>query len=233
MQPTYFPWAGYFNLIQGVDAFVLLDDAQYERSSWQNRNRVLVNSAPRWLTVPVLREFLGAPLNAVRTDDKLPWRRKHLALLTQSYGRHPDGPAMLEVVQPIADALLDVLAELNIRLLRDLCARLGIGTLLLRSSELAVEGKRTGHLIGICERLGCDEYLSPPGALEYLMEDGFVELTGTRLLINDYEPAPYPQRGTAAFVSNLSILDVVANMGWAQAAAYVRRPATLREIHRA
>jgi hypothetical protein len=91
-------------------------------------------------------------------------------------------------------------------------------------------GKRTERLVRLCEHLGCDEYISPPGALEYLKADGFMELTKTRLLINDYKPEPYPQRGVTAFVSHLSILDVVANVGWMEAATYVRRPAKVSEI---
>ena len=43
MQPTYLPWAGYFNLIESADQFFYLDNAQYERGSWQHRNRILMN----------------------------------------------------------------------------------------------------------------------------------------------------------------------------------------------
>ena len=73
MQPTYMPWAGYFNLMARVDMFVYLDDAQYERSSWQNRNRVLVRGTPTWLSVPVVRGFLGASINQVVVDETLQW----------------------------------------------------------------------------------------------------------------------------------------------------------------
>ena len=59
MQPTYMPWAGYLHLIDQADVFVFLDDVQFEKQSWQNRNRVLVRGAPHWLTVPVLRQHLS------------------------------------------------------------------------------------------------------------------------------------------------------------------------------
>ena len=52
MQPMYLPWAGYFNLISSVDRFYYLDDAQYERGTWQNRNRILLNGQAQFLTVP-------------------------------------------------------------------------------------------------------------------------------------------------------------------------------------
>jgi hypothetical protein len=56
MQPTYFPWAGYFSLLGMVDVFVFLDDVQFVRGSWQNRNRVLVAGEEHWITFPVASE---------------------------------------------------------------------------------------------------------------------------------------------------------------------------------
>jgi WbqC-like protein family len=231
MQPTYFPWAGYFNLIQCVDAFVFLDDAQYERGTWHNRNRVMVNGKAQWLTVPVIRDRLGDPLNRVRTDEKLPWRKKHVSLLQQSYGKHPFGKEVLEIAAPSIDrAGAEVLAALNMAIIGALCEKLDVTTRILRSSEIGVAGKRTERLIAICQHLGCDEYLSPPGAIDYLTEDRFCERASARLLVNEYAPQSYEQRGSGEFVSHLSILDVAANLGWPGAARYVRNPATLRPV---
>ena len=44
MQPTYFPWAGYFHLIAESDKFVFLNDAQYVKGSWHSRNFIIVNN---------------------------------------------------------------------------------------------------------------------------------------------------------------------------------------------
>ena len=226
MQPTYFPWAGYFNLIKAVDVFVFLDDAQYERGSWQNRNRVLVDGKPHWLTVPVIRGHLGETLDRVQTDEKLPWRRKHVSLLQQTYGKHPFAADALTLPEAlIGDRSIGSLADLNIRIIASICDRMGIATPRLRASELDVAGKRTDRLIKICVQLKCDEYVSPPGALQYLVEDGFSEKASARLLINDYQPEPYEQRGTTEFVSHLSIIDIVAHLGWEKAAQYTSRPA--------
>jgi WbqC-like protein family len=40
MQPTYLPWVGYLDLIDRVDVFVFLDNVQFERRSWQQRNQI-------------------------------------------------------------------------------------------------------------------------------------------------------------------------------------------------
>lgn len=222
MQPTYMPWAGYLHLMAGVDTFVYLDDAQYERSSWQNRNRVLVNGKECWLTVPVVREHLGAKINTVVVDDAIHWRRKQLTLLGHAYGRHVFGKPMLEMAERILDTSLCQLAELNIALLEDLRGKLSITTPILRSSELGIEGTRTDRLIDILDLIEAKEYVTPPGALEYLRQDHFVGRTNVRLLVHNFNAQPYPEKDSQSFISHLSILDVVANLGWAEAAKYIR-----------
>ncbi len=214
MQPTYLPWAGYLGLIEQVDVFVYLDDAQYERGSWQNRNRVLVGGRPRWLTVPVRREHLGQPITAVHTDESQPWRRKHLSLLRQAYARHPHREAMLELVAGLDGPGPIPLAELNIGLIEACCARLGLSTRRLRASRLGIGGVRSERLIALCQALGATEYVSPPGARDYLEADGFERRAPARLRYHAFEQPPYPQSGGGEFISHLSIVDVLASLGW-------------------
>ena len=222
MQPTYFPWAGYFNLIARVDAFVFLDDVQYEKGTWQNRNRVLLDGQPHWLTVPATREFLGQAINQVVIEDRRNWRRKHFKLLNQAYAKHPYAAEMMEAAGKLLKPELTRLAELNIAIITELSSKFGATTRLLRSSELGIEGGRTQRLIDICAHLDCDEYVSPVGSSGYLAADRFEQKTAIRLSFTDYVPAPYPQRSAAQFVSHLSVLDIIANLGWEGAAAYVQ-----------
>lgn len=224
MQPTYMPWAGYLNLMAEVDCFVYLDDAQYERASWQNRNRILVQGEPAWITVPVVRGHLGETIDHVRLDDRLPWRRKHATMIQQAYGRSESGASALDAVEPLGDTSIAKLADLNIALLGRLRERLGISTPTLRSSELGIQGTRTARLVAILSHLGATEYVTPPGSLDYLREDDFVSHSTAHLLVHDFQPTPYPQRGTASFVSHLSILDILAQLGWQGASRYIRQP---------
>jgi hypothetical protein len=226
MQPTYFPWAGYFNLMSKVDVFVFLDDVQYERSSWQNRNRVLVNSEAHWLSVPAQREFLGQTINHVKMDERQNWREKHVRLLSQAYARHPYADEMLQIAQMIKDIDLNCLAELNVKIIADIARAFGINTRLMRSSNLGIAGQRTERLIAICDHLRCDEYLSPTGSSDYLADDGFNTKTSILLSFNNYDPVPYRQWGARDFISHLSVLDVIANLGYEGAASYVMNAGT-------
>jgi hypothetical protein len=59
MQPTYFPWAGYFKMINDVNLFIFLDDAQYSKGSWHSRNKILNKSKEIWLTISLKKHKLN------------------------------------------------------------------------------------------------------------------------------------------------------------------------------
>lgn len=221
MQPTYMPWAGYLNLINQVDIFIFLDDAQYERSSWQNRNRVLINGTSAWLTIPAIRGHLGASINEVVCNDQHLWREKHKALLSCAYARHSNKDAMLQAIVPLDDLTLNNLADLNIAILMGMMSKLNIHTKILRSSTLNISGRRTNRLIDILNEIGATEYLTPVGAIDYLQKDKFTEHCQIKLLVHDFQPHCYEQRGINNFISHLSILDVLANVGWAATSEYI------------
>lgn len=229
MQPHYLPWAGYFNLLASVDHFYYLDDAQYERSTWQHRNRILLNGKAQVLSVPVRRDNLGAPICDVKPDPlDVSWRRKHAETIRYAYLRAPHGKELAPIGDIILDEKIDGLADLDIAIIEKLCAMLAIETPRQRTAPLALTSPRSVKIIELCRRAGCDEYLSPQGARDYLTEDRFTELSEVRLAFQEFEPVAYAQGKAPEFVSHLSILDVIAYLGLEGARAYVR--GTLEKI---
>lgn len=222
MQPTFFPWAGYFNLASRADTFVFLDDVQLEKQSWQTRNRILLEGKASWISAPLLHHSLQQNIRDVGVFDQSMWRSKLLRKLTQGYARHPHRDAMFEAAGRLESIQSTHLADINIALIKIFCEKLGITPRFARSGELGISGERSGRLIRICEHFGCDEYLSPAGSADYLAKDGFTEQTGIRLTFQQYDPHVYSQPKVADFVSHLSMIDVVANLGWEHASHYVR-----------
>ena len=98
---------------------------------------------------------------------------------------------------------------------------LGSGRTYIERETLSITGGRSARLISICEYFDAEEYLSPVGSADYLSEDGFTEKTTISLKFQKYEPLLYPQKGSQEFVSHLSIVDVVANLGWDGARQYI------------
>jgi hypothetical protein len=222
MQPTYLPWAGYFNLIANVDQFVFLDDVQFERQSWQCKNRILLGGQATTLMVPVRKAPLSTRIQDVAVDDAKGWRARHAQALTDAYGAAPRGPWVLEAITPlIVGTAVQQLSTLNVRLIRALCELLGLRPRFHLASELACEGRRSEHVALICERIGEQAYLSPAGAREYLEADSFAAQYGKQVRYQSFEPATYAQGGTPAFVSHLSIVDLLAWHGPEVARAYV------------
>lgn len=221
-QPTYFPWAGYFNLVASVDVFVFLDDVQFESRSWQCRNRVLVNGKTSWITVPVKRQEQTQIFSTIEIDDAARWRAKHIKTLQNCYARSPFRDEMLELVPRIGDMETRYLCDLNMAIIRDICQYLRIETSFIRASDLGMGGKRSQHLMNICRELGANTYLSPQGSRAYLEEDGIFVDSDVLLQFQDYQPGIYSQQGSGQFISHLSILDVVANIGFENASKYIR-----------
>lgn len=222
MQPTFFPWAGYFYLASQADVFVFLDDVQLEKQSWQTRNCILLNGKAAWISVPLIHMGSEQKICEVEVFDQSLWRIKLLRKLAQTYARHPFCDVMLKGANLLGGMSETHLADINILLITDFCNRFGIQPRFARSSRLGISGDRTERLIRICEHFGCQEYLSPAGSADYLAQDRFTERTNIRLSLQKYEAQVYPQYRSNAFISHLSVIDVVANLGWDGGARYVR-----------
>lgn len=223
MQPTYLPWSGYFNLIFSSEVFVLLDDVQFEKQSWQSRNRMLLNGAAHFLTVPIRRTGLDTLISEAEINYDQDWVKNHLRSLEQGYARAPYLRDALDLIAPILQAKPQLMADLNISIIEACAQRLELPARLVRASTLNCSGKRSEHVAEICHAVGATHYLSPRGSRDYMQQDDFSGTAGLPVSYQDYEPGTYRQRVTKEFVSHLSLIDVVVHLGWADAAEYVRR----------
>jgi hypothetical protein len=214
-QPTYLPWLGYFDLLDQVDQFVLLDTVQFEKQSWQQRNRIKTPTGLLWLTVPVVfRGRLGQRILDVEIREAEFWR-DHLRAIELNYRRapffDPYYPVLSELLPAAASGLR--LAELNIRLFRWLAEAMGINTPIVRSSELAANGKRTHLLAEICSLVGATTYVSPLGSADYLLSElPILNARGIDVVFQHYEHPSYHQLFTP-FQTHASVLDLMFNEG--------------------
>ncbi len=214
-QPTYLPWLGYFDLLDQVDKFVLLDTVQFEKQSWQQRNRIKTPTGLLWLTVPVVfRGRLGQRIVDVEIREADFWR-DHVRAVELNYRRAPFFdeyyPALSELLRSASSGLR--LAELNLGLLRWLTEALGIETPIVRSSELAVEGMRTHLLAEICILSGATTYVSPLGSADYLLKElSILTDRGVNVVFQHYEHPSYRQL-FPPFQTHASALDLLFNEG--------------------
>lgn len=212
-QPTLFPWLGYFDIINKSDIFVFLNDAQLEKRSWQTRNRIKNTNSQNsviWLNIPIKKTGLNTLIKDVIIDNSKDWKNHHIKTMEACYGQQVHN---LEWVLGHYKKEWDNLADFNIEFIKQCCKFLGIKTKFELSSELKVKGKRTEKLANICSLLKGDLYLSTIGAKEYLnREKEFFEKKNIKIVYHEYNHPEYKQKD-GNFISNLSILDLLLNLG--------------------
>ncbi len=222
MQPYFFPYAGYFQLMQAVDRFYLYDDARYIKRGWVNRNRILVDGAPLWFTLPVAAASQNRNINEHsivrdRRFCKLP------ATLAHAYGRSPHYAQVRRLLAPLFERAESNLAAFLRQTLSAVAGYLGIGTPVGLTSEIPLADGPRGQerILEYCRAVGAAEYVNPNGGRDLYDREAF-ERRGVRLHFLQHELPAYPQFG-GAFVPGLSIIDVLMFNDRASAAAMVKR----------
>src|SRR5277367_387637 len=215
-QPTYLPWLGYFDLIDQVDIFVLLDNVQFQRQSWQHRNRLKTPSGLHWPTVPVMfRGRFGQLINEVEIRD-IAFCRHHLRAIELNYRRAPYFNNYFEELSSRIKAGCAsgaLMADLDAQLIQWFMDILGIRTSVLLSSHLERQGKRMELLANICDALGARQYVSPLGSAAYLLQEIDVLLDkGIDVSFQHYEHPQYQQL-FPPFCPYASVLDLIFNEG--------------------
>ena len=211
-QPAYLPWLGYFDRIAKSDAFILLDNVQFERNSFTNRNRIKTASGPVWLTVPVrLDAHFHKTIVEIEIDARQNWRRKHLRSIEQSYAKAPGFNTKMQRLRTIYQDKTNRLAELCGSQLAFWLAELGIGTPVLRGSELPVAGHKSALVLNLCKHVGATKYLSGPLGRGYLDEAKFSE-TGIQIEYQEFDHPVYRQMH-GDFVPAMGIVDFWMNRG--------------------
>lgn len=210
-QPNYLPGLTYFHKIATADVFIVLDDVQYSKNNWTNRNRVKAPQGPAWLTVPVLTKGrLGQRIIGAEIDGRT-WAERHWKTIQTCYGRTAGFGWCADAFHTVLMKPWVRLAELNLALIELVIDVLGIHTPLRSSSELGVAGTETARLVNLCAAVGADTYLSGPGGRNYHDESLF-EGAGIRIGYHEFRHPQYPQP-FGAFEPNLSIIDLLFNVG--------------------
>lgn len=214
-QPQYMPWLGYFDKISKADIFVLLDDVQFKKNEWQNRNRIRTAQGWQWLTVPVQHDF-GIKINELRIDNKTPWRMHHLKALELNYGKSLYFNEIYSAIEKVLTNEWEYLGELNVELVKVFISLLGIKTKIVLSSAYQTVDHKTLRLVDLCKQLGADTYLSGEGGSAYLDEEQF-KAQDIKIIVQKYEHPIYPQlwmnKDVMEFITHLSILDLLFNCG--------------------
>ncbi|HUJ78848.1 MAG TPA: WbqC family protein [Nitrospiria bacterium] len=208
-QPQYLPWSGLFDKIDQADLFVVLDNVQYQKNEWQNRNRIKTPQGWRWLTVPVHYAY-PQRLREVRVAET-GWQRTHWRTLTQSYRKAPHFDRYAPLLEPLYTARWAWLVDLALAGMACLADALGIGWAPRLASEMTLTEEPNQRLIDICRQVGADHYLAGSGSRHYLDLAAF-ERAGIAVNVQQFSHPVYPQL-YPPFETGLTVLDLLFNCG--------------------
>ena len=211
MQPVYLPWLGYFEQIGVTDTFMFLDDVQYTKQDWRNRNRIRSSGGWFWLTVPVSQLRFDQPISETHIRDDY-WKRKHICSLHHNYISAPFYNEILAIIEPHIYADDPKLITLTMGLIESLADYLSIGSTFLRASDVPrATTDRNARIIELCQHAGANCLYTGPAAKAYIDYDLF-ERNGVDLVFQDYQHPTYKQM-FGGFESHMSIIDLLMNYG--------------------
>ena len=213
MQPYFFPYIGYFQLMKAVDIFVFYDDAQYMKGGWVNRNRLLVDGKPHWFTVPIEKAAHVLPINkrTYAADEKV--RARLLKSVKGIYARAPFFEDTYRLVEDAFGIASENVAEFNVGSLIRCADKIGIEAEFVASSSLG-ESAAGGQerVLDICRRIGATVYVNPIGGRSLYDGAAFAN-EGIQLEFLRPRLDPYVQFGNE-FCPGLSIIDMAMFTGF-------------------
>ena len=211
-QPTFLPWQGYIALINYVDEFVILDDVQFEKRSWQQRNNIKQNDKKLLLTVPVKSKGkYNQKINEVFIDYKNDFIDKHLKSIYLSYKKSEFFNLYFKKIEKIYKKKFQKLSEINLEFINFLLKEMEINTKISFASSLNVKEKKHLLIKKICEMKNCSYFVSTRGSEIYL-KDLTRDKINFELVYYDFKNLDYNQIGSN-FISHLSSLDLLFNLG--------------------
>ncbi len=214
-QPTFLPWSGLFDLIDSADKFVFLNDVQFSRQSWQQRNKIISNGKASWVTLPVSKTNGFQMINETKILSDNRDIKKILHKIKQDYSKTKYFETYYYTFEKkFKNAInLDFLDEFNIEIIKWFIEQIGIKTELLKSSDFNIKNQRSMKIIKICKKLKKNYYLCNYGANEYLRSD-FEEYKkeNIQIFLHNYETKKYTQN-SKVFDGYVSILDMLFNEG--------------------
>ncbi len=213
MQPYFFPYLGYWQLVNLADSFVVYDDVNYIKNGWINRNRLLINGKPNYFTIPLSDASPFKKIHEIEMQPSRRWREKLLKTVENTYRKSPHFTDVFTVFSEIIRFQTDNLSEYVTNQLKVLSAFLGLDTKFTISSENYDNSSLVGQerVVDICRRENADIYLNLPGGIDMYSRDEFARF-GIELAFIEPQPIPYVQKADE-FVPNLSIVDCLFAVG--------------------
>lgn len=205
------PYPGFFHKVSHSDVLIVQDVTKFDER-FSNRNKIISSTEWTWLTVPIKKNHKDYLLKDVQIFNDLKWNKIHRKKLESAYNKSNFFNKYKTDLNLILEQKWEMLLELNMAIIKKIFDWLKIKTKIIYESELGIEGEATNRLINICKAVNADVYLSGDMGHDYLNEELFKQ-NEIELKYQNYTPKQYDQILSREFIPNLSIIDMLSNIG--------------------
>jgi len=211
-QPAYLPWLGFFHKIALSDVFVLLDNLQFEKNSFINRNKIKTANGEAWLTIPLEQKGnLGESIINMKICQKNNWAIKHYKSIYSSYRRAGFFDEYISFFENYYNNDSDNLIDFLKTQFNYLLSTLNIGTKVFLLSELPVEGKKQELILNLCKYFDADKFIFGKLGADYANKKYFKSYN-VEIYFQDYIHPIYQQLW-GDFIPFMSVIDLLFNEG--------------------
>lgn len=213
MQPYFFPYIGYWQLIYAADRFVIYDDVNYIKSGWINRNRILINGTASYITIPLNQASANKNICEIDLQSSINWQEKLIKTIEMTYRKAPFFMEVFPVIEKIIRYESDNLADFLAHQLQTLALFMGIKTEFVVTSRSYENDDLSSQerILDICRREGATTYVNAQGGQALYNTETFRD-AGVDLRFIVMRSVPYKQR-SIGFTPYLSIVDALMENG--------------------
>lgn len=210
MQPYFFPYIGYFQLMHAVDRFIIMDDVTFQKKGWIQRNKMLLYNKKHLFTVPLKHASSFTLLTQLDVNKTLfpQWEKKFLLSLEHAYKKAPYFNDLMPVIHEVLNSDFTTIAELATNSVCSMRSYLGIGTTIIPSSTIYnnIHLYNQARIIDMCVQERCTGYINLSGGTVLYSKEAFAE-KGVQLNFMMSDPIYY-KHDNDDFIPWLSIIDV-------------------------
>lgn len=213
-QPEHLVWLGLLYKIDISNVFVVIDDVQFTKNNFQNRNKIRIKDSFGWLTVPVKSHSLNTMIKDIEIAEDNKWRTKYLNTIIMNYGKAKYFKDYFPEIEKIINKNHQLLIDLNMDLLNFALRVFGFSDKnIVFSSSLSINPdlKKTDMLVQICTYLNATSYISGSGGREYLEINNFTQ-KGINVEFINFKIQEYNQV-QGGFIPGMSFIDYLFNVG--------------------
>ena len=211
-QPAYLPWLGYFDKIVNSDIFIFLDNVQFEKNSFTNRNFIKSSNGPLLLTLPVLQKgHMNKKINEILINHQVQWKSKHLLSIEQNYKKSINFSKNIDKLIKIYELDDHFFSNFCYKILLFWMSEFKIKTKIIKASDTTICDTKSNLILNLCKEHAATKYISGPMGVDYLDLNSFKQ-NNIEVEFQSFKHPVYDQC-YGDFIQKMSIIDYWMNNG--------------------